>query len=177
MEIFDSTQLAGRPGRRGRRAGGALLAMVALAATMLTACSKDSDSVRAAPEGDLAVSVLEPTDRATVTVPFTIKVKSSVPLGPTESGRHHVHIWFDANENDYQVVESDSLQVSNLPAGQHTVHVSLRNANHSPAGADAQTTVVVRGGEGAPATATPPAATANPPGPSMSEAPDPDYNY
>jgi hypothetical protein len=119
--------------------------------------------------------VLEPADGATVTVPFTIKVRSSVPLGPTESGRHHVHIWFDANENDYQVVESDSLQVTDLPAGQHTVHVSLRNANHSPAGADTQTTVVVGDRDGAPAgTPSPPDATPSPP---MSEEPDSDYDY
>jgi hypothetical protein len=170
MRTFDSNQVTARLGRRNRRVGYVVAAMLALAATMLAACSEDSDSAGAAQGGDLSVSVLEPADGANVSVPFTIKVKSSVPLGPTESGRHHVHIWFDGNENEYQVVESDSLQVTNLPAGQHTVHVSLRNANHSPAGADSQSTVTVGGG-GAPA------ATTSPPDAPTSEPPDPDYDY
>lgn len=176
METFDSNQVTARLARRYRRVGYVVAAMLALAATMLAACGDDSDSAGAA-QGGLSVSVLEPADGATVTVPFTIKVKSSVPLGPTESGRHHVHIWFDGNEDEYQVVESDSLQVTNLPAGEHSVHVSLRNANHSPAGADAQTMLVVGGGDGAPAATTPPAATSSPPGSPTSEAPDPDYTY
>jgi hypothetical protein len=149
MRIFDSKEVTARPGRRYRRVCHVVAAMLALAAA----------------------------NGATVTVPFTIKVKSSVPLGPTESGRHHVHIWFDANENDYQVVESDSLEVTNLPAGQHTVHVSLRNANHSPAGADTQTMVVVGGGDGAPAATPSPSAATPSPGPPMSEEPDPGYDY
>ncbi|MGS2617873.1 hypothetical protein ACVCAH_25615 [Micromonospora sp. LZ34] len=113
----------------------------ALLAT-LTACTGTNNAA----EGDgseLSVVVVEPASGATVSTPFTVKVDSNVPLGPTESGQHHVHIWFDDNESDYLVVESDTTQIIEALSGQHTMHVSLRNANHSPAGAEATTTITI----------------------------------
>lgn len=123
----------------------ALGAAAALMAT-LTACGGTDSS--AGGDSGLSVTVVEPVSGAAVAVPFTVKVDSSVPLGPTESGKHHVHIWFDDNEADYLVVESDTVQITDTPAGQHTMHVSLRNANHSPAGAEATTPVTIGGGPG-----------------------------
>ncbi|PWU56108.1 hypothetical protein DLJ47_07655 [Micromonospora sp. S4605] len=119
-------------------------ACAALLAT-LTACT----GTNAATEGDgggPSVIVVEPASGATVPTPFTVKIDSNVPLGPSESGQHHVHIWFDDNESDYLIVESDTVQITAAPAGQHTMHVSLRNANHSPAGAEATTPITVGGG-------------------------------
>lgn len=118
-------------------------------------------------------------------MPFSVKVQSSVPLGPTESGLHHVHMWFDDDEADYLVVESDQGQITStdsdwfshkapsLSPGSHTVHVSLRNANHSPAGAETQVTVMI-GGAGAS-----PAATTSAPAPAATGggSPDDPYNY
>ncbi|MFI5488986.1 hypothetical protein [Micromonospora echinaurantiaca] len=120
---------------------------VALLAT-LTACT----GTNTATEGDgggLSVIVVEPASGATVPTPFSVKVDSTVPLGPSESGQHHVHIWFDDDESDYLIVESDTVQITDAPAGQHTMHVSLRNANHSPAGAEATTPITI-GSSGGP---------------------------
>jgi hypothetical protein len=129
----------------------ALGAAAALMAT-LTACGGTANS--AGGDSGLSVTVVEPVSGATVAVPFTVKVDSNVPLGPTESGKHHVHIWFDDNEAAYLVVESNTVQITDAPAGQHTMHVSLRSANHSPAGAEATTPVTIGGG--APGGGTPP---------------------
>lgn len=129
-----------------------------LAAGVLAGCGAD-DATGAGGAGGLSVSVAEPAAGATVSVPFTVTVQASVPLGTTESGRHHVHIWFDDNADDYQVVEAPTTQVTQLSAGKHVMHVSLRNANHSPAGAETQVEITVGDGSGgtqpAPATSAP----------------------
>jgi hypothetical protein len=106
--------------------------------------------------GGLSLKIMEPTDGTSVTTPFTVKVDSSVPLGTTESGKHHIHVWFDDKANEYQVVEADNVQVDSgkLGSGQHVIHASLRNANHSAAGAEAEATVMVTSGGGAPAPAS-----------------------
>jgi hypothetical protein len=142
-------------------------AAAAVLLATVTACSGAEGT--AAEGGDLSLSIAEPVSGANVAVPFTVKLESSVPLGPTESGKHHVHIWFDDNESDYLVVESDTVQITEAPAGQHTMHVSLRNANHSPAGKEVTTPLAIGGGAPAsPAPASPAPA---------SSAPDMDYDY
>jgi hypothetical protein len=54
-------------------------------------------------------------------------------------------------------VEADNVTVDSgkLGPGQHVIHASLRNANHSAAGAEAEATVMVTGGGGAPASTSP----------------------
>ena len=119
---------------------------VAMLAT-LAACT-GTNGAAGGDSGKLSVIVVEPASGATVSTPFTVKVDSSVPLGPSESGQHHVHIWFDDNESDYLIVESNTTQITDAPSGQHTMHVSLRNANHSPAGAEATTPITIGSGGG-----------------------------
>lgn len=142
-------------------------AAAAVLMATLTACS-GSDSTTG-DGGDLSLSIIEPVSGATVAVPFSVRLESSAPLGPTESGKHHVHIWFDDNEAKYVIVESDVVQITEAPAGQHTMHVSLRNANHSPAGTEVTAPLTIGG---APAGSSAPAS----PGPASS-APDMDYDY
>ncbi len=127
-------------------AGAALL----LAAAALAACGDDESASTGGSGGGMAVTVLEPAAGADVSVPFTVKLDSSVPLGPSESGRHHVHIWFDDDEDNYLIVESETTEISAAPTGEHVMHVSLRNANHSAAGVEANTRVVVAEGESVP---------------------------
>lgn len=126
-----------------------------------TTGSGDSGSGSSSSSGGdgLSLSIVEPASGSTVSTPFTVKVQSSVPLGTRASGKHHIHVWYDDNADKYQVVEADHVDVKSgeLSPGQHVVHASLRNANHSAAGAETQETVMV-GGAGAPA-ATTPAAT------------------
>jgi hypothetical protein len=105
--------------------------------------------------GGMQVSVSEPADGASVQLPFTLRVNSSVPLGPTKSGNHHVHVFFDGNDKQYEVVESDTVEISSksksaagLSPGKHELNVSLRNADHSAAGAETKLTVDVGGSGG-----------------------------
>lgn len=130
------------------------IALLLLAPALLVACSNEDRDGGGG--GGMSVSIAEPAKDAKVTMPFTVKVDAGVPLGPTESGKHHVHLWFDGDANDYAVVESDSVQIvpglralsgkaMQLTDGRHTIHVSLRNANHSAAGADTEIDVQVGG--------------------------------
>ncbi|GAA4459547.1 hypothetical protein GCM10023170_059240 [Phytohabitans houttuyneae] len=128
----------------------AAAAALTLAAGGLVACGDDGSAGSGGAGGGMTVSVLEPSAGADVRVPFTVKVDSSVPLGPSESGKHHVHVWFDGDEDNYVIVESDTTQINAAPTGEHVMHVSLRNANHSAAGVEATTRVVVAEGESVP---------------------------
>lgn len=112
----------------------------------------------------MTVSVSEPADGASVQLPFTLRVKSSVPLGTTKSGNHHIHVFFDGNSKQYEVVESDNVEISSssksaagLSPGKHELDVSLRNADHSAAGVETKIMVDVGGsggGGGQPQTST-----------------------
>jgi hypothetical protein len=98
-----------------------------------------------APAG-MALEITSPADGDTVEVPFTVELDSSEELGPTDSGAHHVHVYFDGNEEEFMVVESESTEVTDLPEGEHVVTASLRNADHSPAGVETEVTVTVGSG-------------------------------
>ena len=100
-----------------------------------------------AAEPRLSLSIEEPTEGSRVRLPFTLEYRASVPLGAPETGKHHVHIWYDGNENEYEVVNGATFTISDLAPGRHTVTVSLRNADHSAAGAEDEVTVAVTAGE------------------------------
>lgn len=129
-----------------------LILPAAVLALVLTACGDDdggsstTSTETGGGGGGMSLSISDPADGATVTEPFTVKFDSSVPLGPTNSGEHHVHLYFDGDDSEYTVVESDSAEVKDLPPGEHVINVSLRNADHSPAGVETKITVTV--GEG-----------------------------
>ena len=156
---------------RSTRFRTAVAATLLLAPATLVACGNDGEAAGGG-GGGMTVSIAEPANDATVSLPFTVKVDAGVPLGPTESGEHHVHLWFDDNAEDYLVVESETAEVSGgltatlsgkpmpLPSGEHTIHVSLRNANHSAAGAEAELKVNI--GSGSAPAQTQPAQTENP---------------
>ncbi|MPZ83634.1 MAG: hypothetical protein GEV28_25880 [Actinophytocola sp.] len=103
-----------------------------------------------------SVRILQPAEGDALSVPFTLVVDSSEALGTTESGNHHVHIYFDGDDSAYEVIESgngeeheigaDSPAMKGLEPGEHVLNISLRNADHSAAGAEAEITVNVEGG-------------------------------
>lgn len=135
------------PPGRGRAvrlaAGGAVVALLA------AGCGGADDSGGdggAASAGGMTLEITAPKDGATVEVPFTVDLSSSEELGTTESGKHHVHVFFDGDDSEYQVVESDSVEITDLPAGEHEIDASLRNADHSPAGVE--TSIIVTVGDG-----------------------------
>lgn len=133
--------------------GGLLLALTLVAA----GCSKKAASPGTGGSSGPSLSIAVPADGATVSSPFTLKVNSSVPLGDPSTGNAHVHLCFDGASCDtvYTLVYGNSVQVSNLSNGQHTIEASLRNADHSAAGPTTTITVTVSGASGGTATATP----------------------
>lgn len=125
------------------------MGMFVLLAAAMAAAACGSETSGASGGGDgMEVSITAPEDGAEVTTSFTVEMSSSVELGPEETGLHHVHLFFDGNEDEYEVVPSESFEVDDLSPGEHTIGVSLRNADHSPAGAEAEITVTVAGGGG-----------------------------
>lgn len=96
--------------------------------------------------GGMTLEITSPAGGATVETPFTVELKSSEELGPTDTGEHHVHVFFDGDDQEYLVVEGTSVEVTDLPAGEHEIDASLRNADHSAAGVETQVNVTVGSG-------------------------------
>jgi hypothetical protein len=122
------------------------------AATTLTACGSDSGAgAPSSSGGSMSLSIAEPASGASLAAPFNLKVNTNVDLGTTDTGKHHLHVYLDNNSNDYLKVYSPSGGITTLPKltpGQHVLHVSLRNADHSPAGAEAQVPITITGTSG-----------------------------
>jgi hypothetical protein len=132
---------------RGSRALPLLVGAVALLAAACGDGGGGTSDAAGAAGGEMSLAIATPADGASVTEPFTLKVSSSVPLGEPDSGRHHLHIWFDGQEADYQINYTDSFQVEGLPAGEHVLTAALANADHSLAGPRSEITVTVGGGD------------------------------
>lgn len=132
---------------RRPRESRALPLLVGAVALLAAACSGGTSDAAGAAGGEMSLAIASPADGASVTEPFTLKVSSSVPLGEPDSGRHHVHIWFDGQEADYKINYTDSFQVEGLPAGEHVLTAALANADHSLAGPRSEITVTVGGGD------------------------------
>jgi hypothetical protein len=121
---------------------------IAAIAFAVAACGSGSDGTAGASSGGEKVTITSPSDGATVDVPFTLKWNSTVPLGPPDSGKDHVHVYVDGKTNDYTVVGGTEFQVKGLPPGKHTVEISLQHADHSPVGPNSQISVMIGGGGG-----------------------------
>jgi hypothetical protein len=96
-------------------------------------------------QGGGPLTITEPKNGATVTLPFTVKYTTSEQLGPTDSGKDHVHVFLDGKKNEYTVVPTNSYEIKNAPAGQHEVDVTLQHADHSPVGPTAKIMVNIQG--------------------------------
>ena len=96
---------------------------------------------------------MSPSDNASVGEPFTVRLRSNVPIGDPSTGDHHVHLCFDGASCDdvagSVIAYSNSAQVSGLTRGTHTIEASLRNADHSAAGVTDAITVTVSDAAGA----------------------------
>jgi Bacterial Ig domain len=125
------------------------LAVGAAALLAATACGSNGYGSSGSSSGGSkpTLKIASPAAGATVSTPFTLKVTASVPLGPTDSGKDHIHLFLDGSSH-YQVVTSARTQVKNLSPGEHTILVTLQHADHSPVGPKAKITVTVTGGSG-----------------------------
>jgi hypothetical protein len=128
-----------------------------LAALLLvgaTGCGSDAAGAGSDGSGQ-KVTINEPADGSSISIPFTLSLDSSVELGSTESGKNHVHLYFDGDDSKYEVIESENVKVTDsspavagLKPGEHELNISLRNADHSAAGFDTSIKVRTGGGGG-----------------------------
>jgi hypothetical protein len=130
---------------RRRLAPVALLATLALTAL---ACSDDDTATTGAGSGsggDMTISIADPAEDAQVGGSFDVTVDSSVPLGEPDTGRHHVHLYYDGNtaEGDYDIVYGTTATVDRLDAGEHTIEAVIANPDHSTTDARDEITVTV----------------------------------
>src|SRR5215831_1082635 len=116
----------------------ALLTVAACGTSTPTASSGSSGS-----GGSAASSA--PAAGAGVTAPFMLKVNSAQALGPTSTGKDHLHVFIDGSTS-YTVMTSDQMKITGLKAGQHNIMVTLQHADHSPVGPKATVNVDVTKG-------------------------------
>jgi hypothetical protein len=123
--------------------------LAAAVATTLTvsACGSSGGQVSSSGKGGAEkVTITSPADGADVQVPFMLRWDSTVKLGPTDTGRDHVHVYVDGHSNDYTVVGANQFKVKNLSPGMHKVEISLQHADHTPVGPKSAIHVDVTGG-------------------------------
>jgi hypothetical protein len=129
---------------RRRLAPVALLATLALPAL---ACGDDDTATTAAGSGssDMTISIADPAEDTQVGGSFDVTVDSSVPLGEPDTGRHHVHLYYDGNtaEGEYDIVYGTTATVDRLDAGEHTIEAVIANPDHSTTDARDEITVTV----------------------------------
>jgi hypothetical protein len=127
------------------------LAAVPAVLVLATACSDDDGTVAAGSgggDGDLTIAIAEPADGATVEPGFPVEVDPGVEIGEPDTGRHHVHIYYDGNRSDgeydivYDVDEPWTVE-RDLTPGTHTVEAFIANADHSLTEASDEITVTV----------------------------------
>jgi len=107
--------------------------------------SSDSSADSGASTGSEPIEITSPSDGDQVGGAFDVAFASSEDLGPTDTGKHHVHLFFDGSD-DYEVVETESFTVDTLDEGEHTIKAALANADHSLTGDETEITVEVGSG-------------------------------
>jgi hypothetical protein len=153
--IYDTSA----PRRRRWLVFTALLATLALTAL---ACSDDDDTTTSAGGSggggdDMTISIADPGDGAQVGRSFDVTVDSSVPIGEPDTGRHHVHLYYDGNtaDGEYDIVYGTTATVDRLDPGEHTIEAVIANPDHSTTDATDEITVTVgNSGAGGGATTT-----------------------
>lgn len=121
---------------------------------LATACGDDADDAAtgardAEPEDELTITIDDPAEGSTVSTPFDLELDTSVPLGETDTGRHHVHAFYDGNTQDgeYDMVFEETHSVDRpLDEGVHTIEAVIARPDHSLTPASDEVTVTVGGG-------------------------------
>jgi Bacterial Ig domain len=124
-------------------------AVLTIAMFAAAACGSDTSTpgnTAPAGGGGPTLNITAPANGATVTSPFMLTFQSSEQLGKPDTGMDHVHVFADGKTDKYTVVPTNSFEIKDLTPGQHKIGVTLQHADHSPAGANAEITVMVAGG-------------------------------
>lgn len=115
-----------------------MLTTASLIAASLTACGED--------ESGESLTLVSPAPGDVVALPFEVLINTSAPLGPPHEGLHHLHIWFGDDVAAQLIGEDRVVRINNAPDGEHEMHISLRHADHSAAGADITVKITISGG-------------------------------
>jgi hypothetical protein len=123
-----------------------VIGLIALLALVGAACSSDSSGASTID----SVDVTAPTQSATVGESFEIDVDTSAPIGEPDTGRQHLHFYYDVEPGaeDYDLVYDLPFKTRQLSPGQHTVHVVVANADHSITDVRQDLTITVEPGAG-----------------------------
>jgi hypothetical protein len=144
------------PKIRARR----LAALMAVGALVLgaAACGGDDDDTtssgssgkdKGSDSGAMTVKIADPADGSDVSADgFTVKFDPSVDVGAPDTGKNHIHLFYDGNDSDYEVVNGKSFDVPSgkLEEGEHTLKAVIANADHSLTDASDEITVNVGSG-------------------------------
>ena len=151
-----TNQTPARPSRRRRLALAPLGA--ALAVALLGAACGEDDSTTGAGGGSQTVAITAPSDGASVGTPFDVELDVNFPIGEPDTGRDHVHLYYDGNrtEGEYGIAYDTTFTVTGLDPGDHEIEAVVAHADHSTTDVHSEpiTVDVTSGDPGAGPTAT-----------------------
>ena len=93
--------------------------------------------------GGSSITIESPEDGAEVPASFTVELSTDEELSLSDSEALHVHLVYDGNEQEPDMIDSESFDVTGLEPGQHTITASLRDSAHAPTGPEDAITVMV----------------------------------
>lgn len=135
-----------------RQARGRAVVAVAALALLAGACGDDDGDTEASGGGGgdgLDITITSPADGEAVEAPFEVEVDTGVDIGEPDTGLHHVHLYYDGGDSDYDMAFEPTFTVErDLEPGEHTIEAVIANADHSLTDARDEVTVTVGGGAG-----------------------------
>ena len=137
-----------------RRKPLATLAVCLLAVALLGACGSETAApdepadagAAAEDDGGSEIAIESPEDGAKVPGSFTVELTTDAELSMSDSGALHVHLVYDGKEQEPDMIDTESFEVTGLGPGEHTITASLRDSAHAPTGPEDEITVTVEGG-------------------------------
>jgi hypothetical protein len=103
------------------------------AALVLLAAACGSDYGTSSGDSAHSVSITSPANGAQVGESFDVHLALNFPIGDPDTGRDHVHLYYDGNttEGEYGIAYSDTFTVTGLSPGMHTIQAVIAHADHS----------------------------------------------
>jgi len=134
------------PSRRSRRRRLALVLGAVLSIALLAAaCGGGDDTASAGGSSNPTVAISSPADGATVGRSFDVKLDVNFPIGAPDTGRDHVHLYYDGNraEGQYGIAYAKTFTVTGLSPGEHEIEAVVAHADHSTTDAHSQPITVM----------------------------------
>jgi len=136
------------PSPRSRRRRLALVLGAVLSIALLAAAcggGDDTASAGSSGSGSPTVAITSPTDGATVGRSFDVKLDVNFPIGAPDTGRDHVHLYYDGNtaQGQYGIAYGKTFTVTGLSPGEHEIDAVVAHADHSVTNAHSQPITVM----------------------------------